>query len=294
MKKEKNILDAKNKMLAAIAIVCMAAIVYSASAYAAEVTGSNMSAKIYQNMSEGSVVGNLLVGNQFEILSADVDENGAVWYKVKTDFGIEGYVTESEMNGLVQAAATMGQQAATQNQPAGQEQTEAAQPETQTQIEAEENNADNTTDDNSTIVNAGQNNNTGIPGAGVTQAMDNINEITAKENLENMEEQIPESEEQESSELQTTDENAKEDNTQEEIKQSASAENNNPESGSAIEEDIQSEEEQKEENGSQESVRQSSSVNVHSGILLPVLLVIGIAVCIAGIIYFTGKIKKLR
>ena len=176
MKKGKNILDAKIRKFAATAIVGISALMYSVSANAAEASGS-MSAKIYQNMSEESVVGNLLFGNQFEVISAETDESGAVWYKVKTDFGVEGYVTEKEMNGLVQTAAAIGRQAASQNQQPQEQQTEPVEGEIQTKENNVENNADDTMTDNNATANEDQNN-AGIIGAGVAQAIENIYEIT--------------------------------------------------------------------------------------------------------------------
>lgn len=225
MKKGKNILDAKIRKFAATAIVGISALMYSVSANAAEASGS-MSAKIYQNMSEESVVGNLLFGNQFEVISAETDESGAVWYKVKTDFGVEGYVTEKEMNGLVQTAAAIGRQAASQNQQPQEQQTEPVEGEIQTKENNVENNADDTMTDNNATANEDQNN-AGIIGAGVAQAIENIYEITSEETSEIMkkqsmedqstEEQSDVNEEQESTQAQIF---AQENNTVEETLQS--------------------------------------------------------------------------
>lgn len=290
MKKGKNILDAKIRKFAATAIVGISALMYSVSANAAEASGS-MSAKIYQNMSEESVVGNLLFGNQFEVISAETDESGAVWYKVKTDFGVEGYVTEKEMNGLVQTAAAIGRQAASQNQQPQEQQTEPVEGEIQTKENNVENNADDTMTDNNATANEDQNN-AGIIGAGVAQAIENIYEITSEETSEIMkkqsmedqstEEQSDVNEEQESTQAQIF---AQENNTVEETLQSKETYSS---------EQVSVETEETDQSLSQEVEPQGKTVNVKSGILLPVLLVTGIAACIAGIIYFTGKIKKIK
>lgn len=290
MKKGKNILDAKIRKFAATAIVGISALMYSVSANAAEASGS-MSAKIYQNMSEESVVGNLLFGNQFEVISAETDESGAVWYKVKTDFGVEGYVTEKEMNGLVQTAAAIGRQAASQNQQPQEQQTEPVEGEIQTKENNVENNADDTMTDNNATANEDQNN-AGIIGAGVAQAIENIYEITSEETSEIMkkqsmedqstEEQSDVNEEQESTQAQIF---AQENNTVEETLQSKETDSS---------EQVSVETEETDQSLSQEVEPQGKTVNVKSGILLPVLLVTGIAACIAGIIYFTGKIKKIK
>lgn len=277
MKKGKNILGAKIKMFAAIAMLGMTVSAYSESAYATEVTGSNMSARIYQNKSEDSVVGNLLVGNQFEVISAETDDNGAVWYKVKTDFGLEGYVTEKEMNGLIQTAAIMGQQAAAQSQEAEQEQTQGAETETQIQTDQVENDADNTAENNE-IDNVKQNNNSLVIGAGIEQILGNVEAGQSEETLEESEEPTNQ-ESEEGSETEKTSETVEESliSTQEE-----NIQNENSESDTSQNESVQIHDTQKEE-------LQKEQIS-----LLPVLLVIGMAVCIAGIIHFTKKIKKLK
>ncbi|MEZ3447715.1 MAG: SH3 domain-containing protein [Lachnospiraceae bacterium] len=63
------------------------------------------SAKIYSSMSENSdIIANLIVGNVFEVLEAESDASGGIWYRVKTDFGAEGYVKASEMDRLIMDA----------------------------------------------------------------------------------------------------------------------------------------------------------------------------------------------
>ncbi len=66
------------------------------------------SAKIYSNMSEDSdIIANLIVGNVFEVAGAENDPAGGIWYKVKTNFGIEGYVKAGEMDRLIMDAQAM-------------------------------------------------------------------------------------------------------------------------------------------------------------------------------------------
>ncbi len=63
------------------------------------------STKIYSSMSENSdIIANLIVGNVFEVLEAESDASGGIWYRVKTDFGAEGYVKASEMDRLIMDA----------------------------------------------------------------------------------------------------------------------------------------------------------------------------------------------
>lgn len=63
------------------------------------------SAKIYSSMSENSdIIANLIIGNVFEVLEAESDASGGIWYRVKTDFGAEGYVKAAEMDRLIMDA----------------------------------------------------------------------------------------------------------------------------------------------------------------------------------------------
>lgn len=53
------------------------------------------SAKIYSSMSEDSdIIANLIVGNGFEVSGAESDAAGSIWYRVRTDFGADGYAPE--------------------------------------------------------------------------------------------------------------------------------------------------------------------------------------------------------
>lgn len=85
-------------------IVCMAfcfLCVMVLKVHAAEDSGifSAASAKIYTAMSEDSdVVANLVMGNMFEVLDAQTDASGVIWYQVRTDFSAEGYVKASELD----------------------------------------------------------------------------------------------------------------------------------------------------------------------------------------------------
>ena len=122
--------------------------------------------------------------------------------------------------------------------------------------------------------------------------IENIYEITSEETSEIMkkqsmedqstEEQSDVNEEQESTQAQIF---AQENNTVEETLQSKETDSS---------EQVSVETEETDQSLSQEVEPQGKTVNVKSGILLPVLLVTGIAACIAGIIYFTGKIKKIK
>lgn len=66
--------------------------------YATETgTTSGMSAKVYESMNEeGTVVANVIRGSRFTILSTETDEDGAQWYYICTNTGIEGYIQETE------------------------------------------------------------------------------------------------------------------------------------------------------------------------------------------------------
>lgn len=88
-------------------VVC---IIFSSKAQAAEEGGMTQpsSAKIYSSMSEDSdIIANLIVGNVFEVLEAGNDASGGIWYRVRTDFGAEGYVKAEEMDKLIMDAQAM-------------------------------------------------------------------------------------------------------------------------------------------------------------------------------------------
>ncbi len=71
----------------------------SSSVHAAEdIASSPASAKVYSEMSENSnVAANLIAGNTFQIIEKVRDDEGAVWYRIKTDFGTMGYVRADEI-----------------------------------------------------------------------------------------------------------------------------------------------------------------------------------------------------
>lgn len=71
----------------------------SLSVQAAESTASSsVSAKVYSEMSENSnVAANLIAGNTFQIIEKVRDDEGGIWYRIKTDFGTVGYVRADEI-----------------------------------------------------------------------------------------------------------------------------------------------------------------------------------------------------
>lgn len=82
---------AKHICRAALCCMCMLGI----RAYAAEDDGifADATAKVHTAISEDSdITANLIVGSGFEVLDTQTDDNGNTWYRIKTDFGAEGYV----------------------------------------------------------------------------------------------------------------------------------------------------------------------------------------------------------
>lgn len=56
-------------------------------------TITTLSEKVYESMDEGSsVVANVIMDIPFSLLSAEYDGGGNVWYRIRTDMGIEGYI----------------------------------------------------------------------------------------------------------------------------------------------------------------------------------------------------------
>lgn len=105
----------KNALRTACLIAVAVCTIFSSKVQGAEENGMPQpsSAKIYSSMSEGSdIIANLIVGNVFEVLSAENDPAGSTWYRVRTDFGAEGYVRAAEMDKLIMDAQTMLSQAA--------------------------------------------------------------------------------------------------------------------------------------------------------------------------------------
>lgn len=67
--------------------------------YAAQ-TGvlANMSAKVYENMNEDSIiVANIIYGSKFNILSEETASDGIEWYFIQTDMGIKGYIKKENV-----------------------------------------------------------------------------------------------------------------------------------------------------------------------------------------------------
>lgn len=77
-------------MISLLAVICAG----SAPVYAVEMgTITSMSEKVYKEKNiESGVVGNVIAGTVFSVLSTETDETGVVWCRVKTDVGTEGYI----------------------------------------------------------------------------------------------------------------------------------------------------------------------------------------------------------
>lgn len=61
----------------------------------------SVSVKVYSEISENSnVVANLIAGNTFQVTEKVNDDEGMVWYRIRTDFGVAGYVKADEMKQL--------------------------------------------------------------------------------------------------------------------------------------------------------------------------------------------------
>lgn len=100
----------KYALRAAWLVMVMVYIMFPFRVQAAEEGGMTQpsSAKIYSSMSENSdIIANLIVGNVFEVLEAQKDASGGIWYRVRTDFGAEGYVKAGEMDKLIMDAQAM-------------------------------------------------------------------------------------------------------------------------------------------------------------------------------------------
>lgn len=128
--------------IGAIYAVCLLAgmisIVFPMRVQSAEenVIPQTSSAKVYSSMSDSSdIIANLIVGNVFEVVGSEHDSAGSVWYKVKTDFGAEGYAKAVELDRLILEAQAMvppvaaeypGDNAAEEPDPQGDQAEEAA------------------------------------------------------------------------------------------------------------------------------------------------------------------------
>lgn len=100
----------KGALCAACLVTVMVCTIFSPEVQAAEEGGMTQpsSAKIYSGMSESSdIIANLIVGNGFEVLEAQNDSSGGIWYRIRTDFGAEGYVKAKEMDKLILDAQAM-------------------------------------------------------------------------------------------------------------------------------------------------------------------------------------------
>lgn len=66
------------------------------------------SAKVYNSMSNSSdILANLIVGNVFEVLGTENDSDGGMWYRIRTDFGVEGYVKAQELDRMITDSRAM-------------------------------------------------------------------------------------------------------------------------------------------------------------------------------------------
>lgn len=91
-----------------VGIICIT--IFSLRVQAAEENGipQPASVKLYRDMSDNSnIIANLIVGNVFEVVGSENDSSGSLWYRVKTDFGMEGYVKASEFDKLITDAQAM-------------------------------------------------------------------------------------------------------------------------------------------------------------------------------------------
>lgn len=100
----KEYLEKKSVLCTIGLIMLLCCTVFSLRIFAAEeiVMPQPTSAKLYMEMTDNSnIIANLIVGNEFEIVSEQLDDNGSRWYKVRTDFGAEGYAKASELDVLI-------------------------------------------------------------------------------------------------------------------------------------------------------------------------------------------------
>lgn len=104
MRSEKVYWGKKSTLCAVGLITALLWMVFSLRVCAAEENSipQTSSAKLYTEMSDNSgIIANLIVGNEFEIVSEQLDDNGSRWYKVRTAFGSEGYAKASELDKLI-------------------------------------------------------------------------------------------------------------------------------------------------------------------------------------------------
>lgn len=97
-------------------LVCMTCIAVPLRTHASEENAlpQSLSAKVYSSMSDDSdIIANLIVGNVFEVVGDGSDSDGGKWYKVRTDFGAEGYMKAEEFDRLNMVAQAMMSSTAT-------------------------------------------------------------------------------------------------------------------------------------------------------------------------------------
>lgn len=90
-------------------------------------TISTMSERVYERMDESSgVVANVIMDSPFSLLSAEYDDSGNVWYRIRTNMGAEGYIparnvrvngTDSETEGAEEAGGQSEESAAEEERP---------------------------------------------------------------------------------------------------------------------------------------------------------------------------------
>lgn len=107
----------KKSAIRAAWLLCLFLTIFPLRAQATEENGmpQPVSAKVYSSMSDSSdIVANLIVGNVFEVVGDGSDDAGGRWYRVRTDFGVEGYMKAEEFERLNTLAQAMMSPAAAQ------------------------------------------------------------------------------------------------------------------------------------------------------------------------------------
>jgi len=117
----------KSAIYAACLLAGILCALFSWRVYAAEENGipQPSSARLYSDMSdESGIIANLIVGNEFEVVGSESDADGRIWYRVRTDFGAEGYMKAAELDRLIADAKAMMDSAVPvpEEDPAGEEQ----------------------------------------------------------------------------------------------------------------------------------------------------------------------------
>lgn len=107
----------KKSAIRAVWLLCLFLTIFPLQAQATEENGmpQPVSAKVYSSMSDSSdIIANLIVGNVFEVVGDGSDDAGGRWYRVRTDFGVEGYMKAEEFERLNTLAQAMMSPAAEQ------------------------------------------------------------------------------------------------------------------------------------------------------------------------------------